>query len=65
MLMASVPRLDKKWEEVEVELRANHSELTRGCVYYGRCPVRFDKCLEKPPLIEIEKNHAVACWREF
>ncbi|HET7087534.1 MAG TPA: ABC transporter ATP-binding protein [Anaerolineae bacterium] len=65
MLMTSVPRLDKKWEEVEVELRANHSELTSGCVYYGRCPVRFDKCLEKPPPIEIEKNHFAACWKEF
>ena len=65
MLMASIPRLDKKWEEGAVELRTNHSELASGCVYYGRCPVRFDKCLEKPPSIEIEKNHAVACWREF
>ena len=39
MLMASVPRLDKKWEEVEVELKAKQSELTSGCVYYERCPV--------------------------
>ena len=65
MLMAYIPRLDKQWEEGAVELRTNHSELASGCVYYGRCPVRFDKCLERPPSIEIEKNHAVACWREF
>jgi peptide/nickel transport system ATP-binding protein len=65
MLMASIPRLDKKWEGGEVELKVNHSELTGGCVYYGRCPVAFSKCLERPPLLEIEKDHWVACWKEF
>jgi peptide/nickel transport system ATP-binding protein len=39
MLMASVPRLDQKWEEVDVDLKAKQSELTGGCVYYDRCPV--------------------------
>jgi peptide/nickel transport system ATP-binding protein len=63
MLMASVPRLDKKWDEGAVELRARHAGPTRGCIYYERCPVRFDQCLEKPPVIEIEKDHLVACWR--
>jgi peptide/nickel transport system ATP-binding protein len=41
MLMASVPRLDEKWEEVEVELRAIQAELGRGCVYYERCPAAY------------------------
>ncbi|MBN1314928.1 MAG: ABC transporter ATP-binding protein [Anaerolineales bacterium] len=63
MLMASVPRLDKKWEKVDIELKAKQSELAGGCVYYGRCPVAFEKCVEEPPVIEIEKGHAVACWR--
>lgn len=66
MLMASVPRLDKKWEEVDIELKAKHSEFTDGCVYYGRCPVadadlgcnRF-----RPPLVEVESDHFVACYR--
>lgn len=64
MLMTSVPRLDKKWEEVEadVALEDNGSELPVGCVYYDRCPVAFDKCAEEPPLIEVEKGHFVACW---
>jgi peptide/nickel transport system ATP-binding protein len=34
-----------------------------GCRFRERCPVAFEKCLEKPPLIEIEKNHFVACWK--
>jgi len=66
MLMASVPRLDKKWEEIEVELKAKHSELTGGCVYYARCPVA-DKdggcARDRPTLIEVERDHFVACIR--
>ena len=63
--MASIPRLDRKWEEAEVELKANQPELTGGCVYYERCPVVFDKCREAPPLLEIERDHLVACWNVF
>jgi peptide/nickel transport system ATP-binding protein len=66
MLMASVPRLDKKWEKVEAELKAKQSELTSGCVYYARCPVA-DKALgcdrHMPPLLEVERDHFVACFR--
>jgi len=66
MLMASVPRLDKKWEEVEVELRAMEAELSSGCVYYERCPVA-DKdggcARDRPTLLEAESDHFVACIR--
>lgn len=66
MLMSSVPRLDKKWEEREVELKESQSELTGGCAYYGRCPVA-DKALgcdcHRPALLEAERDHFVACLR--
>ncbi len=64
MLMASVPRLDEKWEEVDVDLKAKQSELTVGCVYYERCPVAHKDAgcaAEKPTLIEVERDHFVAC----
>ncbi|GAG58491.1 unnamed protein product, partial [marine sediment metagenome] len=63
MLMVSVPRLDKKWEEVEMKLKAKHLELPSGCVYYERCPfpgVGRD-CHKPPTLIEAESGHFVAC----
>ena len=34
-----------------------------GCRFRERCPLAFEKCLEKPPFIETEKNHFVACWK--
>jgi peptide/nickel transport system ATP-binding protein len=66
MLMASVPRLDRKWEEVEVELRAIQAELSRGCVYYERCPAAYKHAgceRQRPALIEAESDHFVACGR--
>ncbi len=64
MLMASVPRLDKKWEEVDMELKAKQIENTIGCVYYDRCrvPDKDTSCeRSKPPLIEVDHDHFVAC----
>jgi peptide/nickel transport system ATP-binding protein len=65
MLMASVPRLDRKWEKVEMDVAVERSgwEFPAGCVYHGRCPVAFAKCADEPPLVEIESDHFVACWR--
>ena len=66
MLMAATPRLDKKWEEVEVELKAKHLELTGGCVYYERCPAanKDGDCVRnRPTLREVERDHFVACSR--
>jgi len=66
MLMASVPRLDKKWEEVKAELKAKQAELGSGCVYYERCPEveKGEGCeRRRPTLIEAEREHFVACSR--
>lgn len=63
MLMVSVPRLDRKWEEVEMKLKAKYSELSSGCVYYERCPFadKDKDCVKRPILIEAESGHFVAC----
>jgi len=65
MLMTSIPRLDKKWEKVEVELKAKQAELSSGCVYYERCPFpdKDRNCHKPPTLIEAESDHFVACSR--
>jgi len=64
MLMASVPRLDQKWEEAGVDLKGQRAEVGRGCVYYARCPAvgRDEGCARRgPPLLEAEHGHLVAC----
>jgi len=64
MLMAAVPRLDQKWEEVEVKLGATQAELGRGCVYFERCPAAHKDCeTQRPTLIEVDSDHFVACGR--
>jgi peptide/nickel transport system ATP-binding protein len=66
MLMSAVPRLDKKWEQVEIELKAKQAELTEGCVYYERCQSsrKSERCaLKRPELKEVAPDHFVACHR--
>jgi peptide/nickel transport system ATP-binding protein len=66
MLIASVPRLDEKWEKVKMRLKAKQSESTSGCVYYERCPFadKDEDCKRyRPSLIEVENDHFVACRR--
>jgi peptide/nickel transport system ATP-binding protein len=64
MLIASVPRLDRKWDrQVNVESRGAAAGHPDGCVYYDRCPLAFEKCKQRPVPIEIESDHFVACWK--
>lgn len=65
LLMASVPRLDKEWEAVNVDLRGKQAGYTGGCIYHRRCADATDKCLQEPPMTEIEKDHYIACWKEI
>jgi len=37
--------------------------LPKGCPFRPRCPYAFDKCVEEPPLIEVNgPQHVSACW---
>jgi peptide/nickel transport system ATP-binding protein len=69
MLMACVPRLGAKWECRDIEetdLKAEHSALPSGCVYYDRCPLvgKERDCNRSPSLVEVEHGHFVACWHQ-
>ncbi len=64
MLMASVPRMDRRWEpeEARVASGSRPAEPGVGCVFYGRCPVREETCATyRPPLFEVQSDHSVAC----
>ena len=65
MLIASVPRLDKKWGKKGTAPTdmINPLGIAAGCVYYGRCPLGDKICTQAMPQIEeIEPDHFVACY---
>ncbi len=62
MLMASVPRLDQKWEAATGESGGKQPAQTPGCVYYERCSVADKECAKgRPALVQMEPDHFVAC----
>lgn len=69
LLISSLPQIGVKYSEERLAgIPGNPPQLLdppSGCRFRDRCPVAFDKCVEVPPFIEIEKNHFVACWKEF
>jgi peptide/nickel transport system ATP-binding protein len=68
MLMASVPRLDARWDATEGEKKPARKELeiSSKCAYYDRCPLADNNigCSKSPRLVEMEPGHSVACWRQ-
>ena len=61
-LMASVPRLHAVTEPDFITGRPpSLINLPKGCRFADRCPARFEKCVEDPPVIE-EDGRKVKCW---
>jgi oligopeptide/dipeptide ABC transporter ATP-binding protein len=61
-LMASVPRLHTvKEPEFIVGSPPSLVNPPKGCRFAERCPARFDKCGQEPPVIEKE-GRKVKCW---
>ena len=62
-LLASVPRLRA---ETKPEYIPGHPpsllDPPRGCRFAPRCPLRFAKCAEDPPLLEKGAGRQVKCW---
>jgi peptide/nickel transport system ATP-binding protein len=64
MLMASVPRLDRKWDtDINVEVKPTETGVTSGCAYMDRCPLAFARCRERPPLMVVDPKQSVSCWK--
>jgi peptide/nickel transport system ATP-binding protein len=63
-LLNSMPVLGDVRDELEVIPGTVPSLLNppTGCRFASRCPKRFDKCDEPPPLLETEDGRKVRCW---
>src|SRR5512143_435685 len=61
-LMASVPRLRGTQEpEFIVGRPPSLINLPAGCRFADRCPFRFERCVEEPPVFDRD-NRKVKCW---
>ncbi len=61
-LMASVPRLHGTKEPEFITGRPpSLIDLPKGCRFADRCPARFEKCVQDPPVVE-KDDRKVKCW---
>ncbi len=62
-LMASVPRLRGEQElEFIVGQPPSLINLPTGCRFAPRCPHRFEKCSEDPPMFDMGNRRQARCW---
>jgi len=62
MLMASVPRLRANIEPKFITGQPpSLLNPPRGCRFAARCPKRFEKCSEEPPIFNVDARQ-VKCW---
>ena len=68
MLISSLPEVGVKYSDRKLTGIPGSPPLLlnppTGCRFRERCPFAFEKCLEEPPFIEVEKDHFIACWKE-
>ncbi len=68
LLISSLPGIGVKYTKKRLIGIAGKPPLLldppKGCRFRDRCPVAFEKCTKVPPLVEIKKDHFIACWRE-
>jgi peptide/nickel transport system ATP-binding protein len=65
-LIGSLPKVGVRMEEERLRgIPGGPPSLLdppAGCRFRDRCPLAFDRCVEQPPLVEVEPGHHVACW---
>lgn len=62
MLMASVPRLRSDSDPMFITGQPpSLMNPPSGCRFAARCPFRFEKCIQEPPVFQ-KGNRKVKCW---
>lgn len=67
-LLKATPRLHEKVEELSFipGTPPNLVDPPSGCRFHPRCSEVMERCKkDEPPLIEVEPEHRIACWRNY
>ncbi len=64
-LLNSIPKLGRRGRRLEPikGVVPDPRAIPQGCSFRERCPMAMDQCTQDPPVIEVEENHSVRCWR--
>ncbi len=62
-LIDSIPHIGRKTRLIPIKGSVpDPLEKIVGCSFYARCPHAMPQCREEPPLVQVERGHAVKCW---
>jgi peptide/nickel transport system ATP-binding protein len=68
LLISSLPKVGARYADKRLSGIPGSPPLLLnppiGCRFRERCPLAYEKCLEVPSFVEIEKGHFIACWKE-
>lgn len=67
-LISAVPSPDPEKRKRKNALSVRNCDTSvsvSGCYFYPRCPFAKDKCSVEPQLVQVEKDHFVACFRGY
>ncbi|ACZ29304.1 oligopeptide/dipeptide ABC transporter, ATPase subunit [Xylanimonas cellulosilytica DSM 15894] len=66
MLIGALPKVGDRYGEQELQgIEGRPPSLLNppeGCRFRDRCPLAHDRCVERPPFVEVAPGHQVACW---
>ncbi len=66
LLIASLPEVGVRYADKRLSGIAGRPpsllEPPTGCRFRDRCPLASDRCAEEPPFVQVDAQHAVACW---
>lgn len=61
LLNAKLPKNPK--EKKEFTFEEEREDYKAGCVFINQCNEKFERCIEEPELLEVEKKHLVSCHK--